>query len=162
MRTARLIAAAALSLVGACTSPLSRQGPLPPAGARLTDASYTFAPAPGDAGGAVMDASVLVREALAGKGYRESPNGRYRLEIGLASAPPDVAVQRPENENSAESVKGTMHPIVFCRPQRYVLTVGMIDRTDGSLLFRNASAARCKGTPKRATLIVVAMPLPGG
>src|SRR5881628_1212454 len=47
MRTAGLIAAAALSLVGACTSPLSRQGALPPAGAQLKDASYTFAPAPG-------------------------------------------------------------------------------------------------------------------
>ena len=148
MRTARLIAAAALSLVGACTSPLSRQGPLPPAGARLTDASYTFAPAPGDAGGTVMEASELVRAALAGKGYRESPNGRYRLEIGLASAPPDVEVQRPESD--AESMKGTIHPIVFCRPQRYVLTVGMIDRTNGSLLFRNAAAARhCGGSPAK-------------
>jgi len=148
MRRARLIAAATLSLVGACTSPLSRQGPLPPAGARLKDATYTFAPAPGDAGGMVMDASLLVREALAGKGYRESPNARYRLEIGLASARPDVEVQRPEN--SAESVKGTMHPIVLCRPQRYVLTVGMIDRTDGSLLFRNAAAARhCGGLPAK-------------
>ena len=148
MRTARLIAAAALSLVGACTSPLSRQGPLPPAGARLTDASYTFAPAPGDAGGTVMEASELVRAALAGKGYRESSNGRYRLEIGLASAPPDVEVQRPES--SAESVKGAMHPVVFCRPQRYVLTVGMIDRTNGSLLFRNAAAARhCGGSPAK-------------
>jgi len=148
MRTARLIAAAALSLVGACTSPLSRQGALPPAGARLTDASYTFAPAPGDAGGTVMEASELVRAALAGKGYRESSNGRYRLEIGLASAPPDVEVQRPESD--AESMKGTIHPIVFCRPQRYVLTVGMIDRTNGSLLFRNAAAARhCGGSPAK-------------
>ena len=148
MRTARLIAAAALSLVGACTSPLSRQGPLPPSGAGIADASYTFAPAPGDAGGAVMDASVLVREALASKGYHESPNGRYRLEIGLASAPPDVEVERPDS--SAESVKGTMHPIVFCRPQRYVLTVGMIDRTNGSLLFRNAAAARhCGSSPAK-------------
>jgi hypothetical protein len=95
-----------------------------------------------------MDASVLVREALAGKGYRESPNGRYRLEIGLASAPPAVEVQRPEN--SAQSVKGTTHPFVFCRPQRYVLTVGMIDRTNGSLLFRNAAAARhCGGSPAK-------------
>jgi len=147
MRTARLIAAAALSLVGACTSPLSRQGPLPPAGARLTDASYTFAPAPGDADGTVMKASELVRAALAGKGYRESPNGRYRLEIGLASAPPDVEVQRPESDS--ESVKGAMPPVVFCRPQRYVLTVGMIDRTNGSLLFRNAAAARHCGLPAK-------------
>jgi hypothetical protein len=148
MRTARFVAAVALSLVGACTSPLSRQGPLPPAGVRLKDASYTFAPAPGDAGGIVKDASVLVREALAGKGYRESPNGRYRLEIGLASAPPDVEVQRPEN--SAEGMNRAMHPIVLCRPQRYVLTVGMIDRTDGSLLFRNAAAARhCGGSPAK-------------
>ncbi len=145
MRTAWLVAAAALSLVGACTSPMSRQGPLPPVGAGLTDASYTFAPAPGDAGGTVMQASVLVREALASKGYRESPNGRYRLEIGLANASPNVEVQRPER--SAETVKGAMHPIVLCQPQRYVLTVGMIDRTNGSLLFRNAAAARhCGGS----------------
>jgi len=148
MRTARLIAAAALSLVGACTSPLSRQGPLPPAGARLADASYTFAPAPGDAGGDAMEASELVRAALANKGYRESPNGRYRLEIGLATAPSDFEVERPED--SAESVKGAMHPVVFCRPQRYVLTVGMIDRANGSLLFRNAAAARhCGGSPAK-------------
>lgn len=145
MRVARLIAAVGLSLIGACTSPLSRQGPVPPTGARLNDASYAFAPAPGSAGGIAMDAYVLVRQALAGKGYRESPNGRYRLEIGLASAPPNVEVQRPEI--SAESVKGAVHPVVFCRPQRYVLTVGMIDRTNGSLLFRNAAAARhCGGT----------------
>ncbi|MBW8840955.1 MAG: hypothetical protein JF608_03925 [Sphingomonadales bacterium] len=148
MRTALLIAAAALSLVGACTSPLSRDGPLPPAAARLKDATYTFAPAPGDADGSVTQASELVREALAGIGYRESPNGRYRLEIGLASAPLHVEVQRPEN--SAESVKGMTHPIVLCRPQRYVLTVGMIDRTNGSLLFRNAAAARhCGGSPAK-------------
>lgn len=148
MRTAWLIAAAALSLVGACTSPLSRQGPLPPAGTRLTDASYTFAPAPGDAGGTETEASELVRAALASKGYRESPNGRYRLEIGLASAPPDVEVLRPES--NAESVKGMMHPIVLCRPRRYVLTVGMIDRTNGSLLFRNAAATRhCGGSPAK-------------
>jgi hypothetical protein len=92
-----------------------------------------------------MQASVLVREALASKGYRESPNGRYRLEIGLANASPNVEVQRPER--SAETVRGAMHPIVFCQPQRYVLTVGMIDRTNGSLLFRNAAAARhCGGS----------------
>jgi len=148
MRTARFIAAAALSLVGACTSPLSRQGPLPPAGVGLTDASYTFAPAPGDAGGTVMEASVPVREALAGKGYRESPNGRYRLEIGLANASPNVGVQR--SESRTENVKGAMHPIVLCQPQRYVLTVGMIDRTNGSLLFRNAAAARhCADSPAK-------------
>jgi hypothetical protein len=147
MRTAGLIIAAALSLVGACTSPLSRDGPVPPAGVRLKDATYTFARASEDADGSATDASVLVREALAGKGYRESSNGRYRLEIGLASAPPDVGVQRPKS--GADSVKSAIHPIVFCRPQRYVLTVGMIDRTDGSLLFRNAAAARHCGPPAK-------------
>ena len=148
MQTARLIAMATLSLLGACTTPLSRQGSLPPAGAQLKDASYTFAPVPGEAGNAVMDASTLVRQALAGKGYHESPNGRYRLEVGFASAPPNVEIQRPQS--SVESVRGTMRPVVFCRPQRYVLTIGMIDRTDGSLLFRNAAAARhCGALPAK-------------
>jgi hypothetical protein len=148
MRAGQLIAGAVLSLVGACASPLTREGRLPPAGERLADASYMLAPVPGDAGGAASGAVSLVREALARKGYRESPAGRYRLEIGLASAPPDVEVQRPDS--SEAHVSGTRNPIVLCRPQRYVLTVGMIDRTNGALLFRNAAAARsCGASPEK-------------
>jgi hypothetical protein len=147
MRTGRLIAGVALALVGACTTPLSREGRLPPAAAHLTDATYTLATVPGDNGGIATDAAAQVREALAAKGYRESADGRYRLEVGLATAPPQVEVQRPENKD--ERVKGAVHPIVLCRPQRYVLTVGMIDRKDGSVLFRNAAAARYCGSPAK-------------
>lgn len=147
MRTRMLIAGAALALVGACTTPLSREGRLPPAAAQLAVATYTLAAVPGDSGGIATDAASQVREALAAKGYRESADGRYRLEVGLASAPPQVEVQRPEDKN--ERVKGAANPIVLCRPQRYVLTVGMIDRTDGSVLFRNAAAARYCGAPAK-------------
>jgi hypothetical protein len=140
MRSGQLVAAAVLALVGACTSPLSREGRLPPAAEVLADPSYTFAPIPGDPGSAASGAVLLVREALARKGFRESPAGHYRLEIGLASAPSDLEVQR--SGSNAARANGAQNRIVLCRPRRYVLTVGMIDRTSGALLFRNAAAAR--------------------
>jgi hypothetical protein len=147
MRTGRLIVGAALSFVGACTIPLSREGRLPPLAGHLTYATYTLAAVPGDNGDIATDAAAQVREALAARGYRETAEGRYRLEVGLAIAPPQVEVQRPEQKD--ERMEGAVHPIVLCRPQRYVLTVGMIDRTDGSMLFRNAAAARYCGPPAK-------------
>lgn len=142
MNKGPLVAGAMLSLMGACTSPLSREGRLPPAGERLADASYALAPVPGDGDAAMAGAVSLVRDALAGKGYREAADGRYRLEIGFASAPPAVEVQRDAGDLRK---RGSPNPIVLCRPQRYVLTVGMIDRTSGNILFRNAAAARYCG-----------------
>ncbi|ATY33358.1 DUF4136 domain-containing protein [Sphingomonas psychrotolerans] len=145
MNTGSLIAGALLLLVGACTSPLSREGRLPPPGEGLADATYALAPVPGDSDAAVAGAVSLVRDALADKGYRETANGRYRLEVGLASAAPELEVQRAESgESAARSMR--RNPIVLCRPRRYVLTVGMIDRASGEVLFRNAAAARHCGT----------------
>jgi len=147
MRTDRVIAGAMLVLVGACVSPLSREGSLPPAGAGLTDPTYALASAPGN--GEAAGAVSLVRDALAAKGYRETPNGRYRLEVGLASAPPQVEVQHDESRGSTSS--GALpNPIVLCRPRRYVLTVGMVDRASGDVLFRNAAVVRhCGSTPEK-------------
>lgn len=145
MRTDRVIAGAMLVLVGACVSPLSREGSLPPAGAALEEPTYALASVrgSGEAAGAVS----LVRDALAAKGYRETPNGRYRLEVGLASAPPQVEVQHDESRGSTSS-GAPPNPIVLCRPRRYVLTVGMVDRASGDVLFRNAAVARhCGATP---------------
>jgi hypothetical protein len=142
-----LIAGALLLLVGACTSPLSREGRLPPPGEGLADATYALAPVPGDSDAVVADAVSLVRGALAGKGYRETANGRYRLEVGLASAAADLEVQRAgSGESAARSTR--RNPIVLCRPRLHVLTVGMIDRATGEILFRNTAAARhCGASP---------------
>lgn len=137
------VAGAMLSLVGACTSPLSREGRLPPAGEGLVDATYALAPVPGDSDAVRAGVVSLVRDALIAKGYREAVNGRYRLEIGFASAPPVVEVQRENGDSRARS--GSRNPIVLCRARRYVLTVGMIDRASGDILFRNAAAARYCG-----------------
>ncbi|WP_029935850.1 hypothetical protein [Sphingomonas sp. UNC305MFCol5.2] len=149
MRTDRVIAGAMLVLVGACVSPLSREGSLPPAGAGLTDPTYALASAPGN--GEAAGAVSLVRDALAAKGYRETPNGRYRLEVGLASAPPQVEVQHDESRGSTSS--GALpNPIVLCRPRRYVLTVGMVDRASGDVLFRNAAVVRHCGSTREKIL----------
>lgn len=143
MRMRQVVAAALLAMLCACTSPVGREGPVPPAGGALADASFALASAPAVSDPAVSEAVSLVRRALIAKGYREAPNGRYRLEIGLATAPLQVAVR---GENDAGSRQEVRHPIVLCRPRRYVLTAGMIDRANGEVLFRNATAARHCGT----------------
>jgi hypothetical protein len=111
---------------------------VPPAGEALGDASFVLAPAPAASDPAAAAVVSLVRRALVAKGYREASNGRYRLEVGLATAPLQVAVRG----DGAASRKGARNPVVLCRPRRYVLTTGMIDRANGELLFRNATAAR--------------------
>lgn len=140
----QMVAATLMSVLCACTSPVGREGPMPPAGSTLADASFTLAPAPAAPDPAASEAVSLVRRALVAKGYREAPNGRYRLEIGLATAPLQVAV-RGERE-VAGSRGEARNPIVLCRPRRYVLTAGMVDRVNGEVLFRNATAARHCGT----------------
>lgn len=146
----QVIAATLLSMLCACTPPVGREGPVPPAGAALADASFTLASTPAASDPAVSEAVSLVRRALVAKGYREAPNGRYRLEIGLATAPLQVAVS---DESDAVGGRGkAANPIVLCRARRYVLTAGMIDRVDGAVLFRNATAARHCGTSLEALL----------
>lgn len=140
----QVVAATLLAMLCACTSPVGREGPVPPAGGALADASFALASAPAASDPAAAEAVSLVRRALVAKGYREAPNGRYRLEIGLATAPLQVAVG---GENDAPgSREEVRHPIILCRPRRYVLTAGMIDRANGEVLFRNATAARHCGT----------------
>lgn len=140
----QVIAATLVSALCACTSPVGREGPVPPAGATLADASFTLVPVPGASDPAAAEAASLVRRALVAKGYREAANGRYRLEIGLATAPLQVAVR---GEGDVAGSRGEVrNPIVLCRPRRYVLTAGMIDRVNGEVLFRNATAARHCGT----------------
>lgn len=140
----RVVAAALIMALAACTSPVGREGPVPPAGKALDDASFVLASAP-IAGDSVASEMVsLMRRALVAKGYREAPDGRYRLEVGLAVAPLQVAVRG--DGDGPISREEARNPVVLCRPRRYVLTTGMIDRTDGKLLFRNMTAARHCGT----------------
>jgi hypothetical protein len=141
MKARQAIAGAMLSLVGACTSPLTREGRLPPLAAGLADPTYVLVSVQGESDAAVSDAAVLVRSALAARGYRETPDGRYRLEIGLATAPAKLEVGRGEAAERPATVSAR-NPVVLCRPRRHVLTVGMIDRASGAILFRNAAAAR--------------------
>lgn len=139
----QMVVATLLTMLCACTSPVGREGPVPPAGGTLADASFTLAPTPAASDPAASAAS-LVRRALVAKGYREAPNGRYRLEIGLATAPLQISLR---GERDVAGSRGeARNPIVLCRPRRYVLTAGMIDRVNGEILFRNATAARHCGT----------------
>ena len=140
------IAGALLSLVGACTSPLTREGRLPPPAARLADPTYVLAARPREGDVAASDAVALVRSALAAKGYRETPNGHYRLEVGLAAAPAELEIARGEPAEPA-ATDTAPNLIVLCRPRRHVLSVGMIDRTTGAVLFRAAAASRHCGPP---------------
>ena len=141
MQPRHAIAGALLGLVGACTSPLAREGRLPPPATGLADPTYVLAAKPREGDVAALDAVALVRAALAAKGYRESANGHYRLEVGLAVAPAALEIDRGEAAQPS-AVDTARNPVVLCRPRRHVLTLGMIDRTSGAILFRNMAAAR--------------------
>jgi hypothetical protein len=140
MQKRRLPFSVLLLALGACTSPWAHEGTLAPASKVLADASFTLTSIPGANDVVARDTVSLVRRALAAKGYRETPNGRYRLDVGLATPPLEVAVQ--SEHGSLTHRKKARRPIILCRHRRYVLTIGMIDRANGEVLFRNATAAR--------------------
>src|SRR5688572_2738031 len=107
IRMRQVVAATLLSMLCACMSPIGRAGPVPPAGDTLADASFALASVPAAGDPAATEAVSLVRRALVAKGYRETPNGRYRLEIGLATAPLQVAVRGESDTGSRQEVR---HP----------------------------------------------------
>jgi hypothetical protein len=151
MQGRQVIATAILSALGACTAPMGREGPAAPAGGALRDASFTFAPVPAATEPGATEAASLVGRALVRRGYREAPDGKYRLEIGFSTAPVKLEIKKDQRESSTAPVR-VGNAIVLCRSRRYVLTVGMIDRTNGDILFRNSTSARQCGESLDALL----------
>ncbi|CAN5511462.1 hypothetical protein BH09PSE4_BH09PSE4_12780 [soil metagenome] len=86
------------------------------------------------------DAAAAVRDALIGKGYAPAEDARYRVDVGFAVGSTSVEVVQPGDPKAKEAAPR----IALCKPRKYVLSVAMIDRRTGHVLFRaGAATARC-------------------
>lgn len=130
-------------LLPACTAPIRPFGTLATA-----PPERTFAMA-GDGA-----AEAAVRDALLSSGYRSSPDGRYRVEVGLAvrKARMDVMAAAGEEEEM-RPLAPVSNPPGLCRRQSYVLSIAFVDRTSGRVAARGGAVASRCGKAADATLL---------
>lgn len=141
-----IVAAVGTALLTACVSPVVRSDVALPGPSALRGAAFTMADA--SAGGpGVLEARGAVRRELAAQGFQESADAPYRVDIGFAVAPLPLAVSAEGDAPPAPAPSG----IALCRRRQYVLSIAMIDRSDGRVIFRNsATAHRCVRTAAKA------------
>jgi hypothetical protein len=128
--------AGAIVLLTACAGPIAvaGPGPSPPAPGGT---AFELAATPEGAG----PAAAAVEVALIERGFDAESGARHRVDVAFAVAPTDVAIAEIDTGHAGHL---TRPGVALCRRQRYVLSVAMIDRRDGRVVFRNrASAARC-------------------
>jgi hypothetical protein len=89
---------------------------------------------------AVGEASAAVVEQLSTRGIPVDQSAPYWLEVGYAVSPLGVDIADPTQE-----VRGRAPlQIALCKRQSYAITLALVDRADGDVLFRKrASAKRC-------------------
>lgn len=128
--------------LGACAPAIDRGIALAPAS--LPDRTYVMAEAPQPADASLLEARQAVAKALADQGFREAPDARYRLDVGYAAAP--VALRYSIADEPAGRRDPAPAGIAFCRRQRYVLSVALIERQSGRVAYRDSvSGRRCAG-----------------
>jgi len=125
------VAGLALLLPG-CVAPVRSFGAL-----SVTPADRTFAMA---ADGA---ADAAVRDALLAAGYTSAPDGRYRVEVGLAVRAPRMDVTTGAGQDM-RPLAPTSNPPGLCRRQSYVLSIAFVERASGRVAARGgAVTSRC-------------------
>lgn len=131
-----VLAALAL-LASGCAMPASHFGYAPgtPAGPERTFMLAEQGEAPG-----------AVRIALEGAGWRETPDAHYRVEVGYAVRPHDIAVAASKEHISAEPLSpAAKGGFSLCARQAHVLTLSFVDRERGTVVSRGgASLVRCR------------------
>ena len=133
----------AIALLAACAGPIAIEGPGPSPPA-LGSAGFVIGAPPEGAGPTSALARAAVEAALVARGFSAAPDGRHRGDVAFAVAPTDVEVAELAIDDAEARVRPTLG---LCRRQRYVLSMAMLDRRDGRVVFRNrASAVRCGNT----------------
>jgi hypothetical protein len=96
-------------------------------------------------------ATAAVLEQLAARGIAVDQTAPYWLEVGYAVSPLGVDIAQPEQEEPGRAPL----QIALCKRQSYAITLAVVDRADGDVLFRKrASAKRCD---KRADEVLPAL-----
>lgn len=132
--------------LGACAPAIDRGVAVSPAS--LPDRTYVMAEAPQPADASLLEARQAVTKVLADQGFREAPDARYRLDVGYAAAP--VALRYSTVDEPAARGDPGRAGIAFCRRQRYVLSVALIERQSGRVAYRDSvSGRRCADAAAR-------------
>lgn len=135
-----VIAAGPLALLSACVAPVEVVGP---GISQFVPVNPEFMTAAALEGERSYDpsAQAAVKAALVEHGLKFNPEARFRVDVGFAIAPIDVAIA---DSGSSAAEGSAERAIALCKRQRYVLSIAMLDRDAGRVLFRNrASATRC-------------------
>lgn len=92
-------------------------------------------------------AVAAVRQALVNAGHAEKRDGDWRVEVGFAIRPTNLAVSTPQSESPATPISpGTRPSLAFCKKQAYVLTLAFVDSRTGKVASRRgATTGRCSG-----------------
>jgi hypothetical protein len=141
----------AVALLQGCVSPLAVNGSESwPEAIRASGVALKAGPGEPDPQ-LTGEATAAVIEQLSARGVRVDQSAPYWLEVGYAVSPLGIDIARPAQE-------GPSRPplqITLCDRQSYAITLALLNRADGEVLFRKrASAKRCD---KRAGEVLPAL-----
>lgn len=129
---------ALVTLLAGCATPVTPAGS--PAPTPQGVSTYVLATPRAEQSPIFAEVTAAVTTALAGKSYRESSVGRFRLELGFSSRPVPLEVVREDGRG--RSGRKPLRRPVLCQPELHVLSIGMIDQADGAVIFRSTATAR--------------------
>jgi len=143
----RSLALSFAPLMSGCAPAVQSNGAHLPSVSALAAPTFFTAPLLPGHDAYVSLATDAVRENLVSRGYVLQPDARYRVDVGVAVGARQVEVVRPEEKPVSGQRRAQ---IALCRREKYVLSVAIVDRTNGRIVFRNsASTSRCGNEPRK-------------
>lgn len=85
-----------------------------------------------------LGADAAVARLLEARGFRQATDAAYRVDVALASSETDIALAGAAPRRDLLSL---------CKRRRYALSVAMIERRTGKVLYRRDAETRRCGTP---------------
>jgi hypothetical protein len=98
-------------------------------------------------------ADIAVHDALLAAGYRSSPDGRYRIEVGLAVRMPRMEVMAADGGQDLQPLAPLVGQAGLCRRQSYVLSIAFVERSSGRVAARGGAVTSRCGKPDDTALL---------
>ncbi len=157
MHRSFLIMAASSAFLAGCVAPIEQSDLIMGQASAPPSTSFTLAGT--DIGTPITaEAREEVRRALIAAGLHEDPAAPVRVDVGFAVARKTFQVALPD----ARPVPNDPEGIATCRRSQYVLSVAMIARDNGQVLFRGtATAHRCARSVHKALPLLANAALSG-
>jgi hypothetical protein len=157
LRSAFWMMAVSSALVTGCVAPIEQSDLIVGQASAPPSTSFTLAGV--DSSTPIgTEAREEVRRALIAAGLHEDPAAPVRVDVGFAVARKTFQVALPD----ARPVPNDPQGIATCRRGQYVLSVAMIARDSGQVLFRGtATAHRCARSAHKALPLLANAALSG-